>query len=137
MSRRVTSLDRAAARREARQFRGDVPYLWVAEFGDQTLYSCPVLGVGESLTGDPQVLETVFLRTLRTAACRVDPATAPGDAVATALAVERATDDDLRSWIRPRDPMVEFAAARREAERRAKERDPWWQLHQPVRGWRR
>jgi hypothetical protein len=129
MSARVTALDRAVARREVRQFRGGVPCLWVLEFGGQTIHSCPALGVGESLAGDPQILETSFIAELRAAAGRVDPATAPGDAIATALAIERATDDDLRSWIRPRDPAVEFAAARREAEARTKDRDPRWQLH--------
>jgi hypothetical protein len=113
MRRCATPFNRAAARRDGRQFRDDVPYLWVAEFREHTLYSCPVLGVGECLAGDRRLLETVFVRTLRAAAGRVDPATAPGDAVATALAVERATDDVLRSWIRSQDPAIELAAARR------------------------
>ncbi|CAB4894011.1 unannotated protein [freshwater metagenome] len=124
MSRRGIAHDLAVARCEARQFRDGEPYLWVLEFADDVLYACPALGVGEALTGDPQVVERLFLSALRTAAGRVDPATAPDDAVATALAVERATDDELRSWVRPRDPALAFASTRREAERHARERAP-------------
>lgn len=101
---RAAARELAADRRRLRRFDAGVPELRVLELGDSTVFWCPALGVVEDAAGDQATTEARFLRAVRAAADRVEPATAPEDSVATALAVHRATDGDLRRWIRPLDP---------------------------------